>query len=61
MTTPQHTEDSTPFEDPNTGPRKALAKNTENVMFYHRGGGGSALQGLKKITIYMRTQESSEV
>ena len=46
MTTPRHTEDSTPSEDPKTGPRKTLAKNAENVMFYHLwGGGGSALRG----------------
>ena len=35
MTTPRHTEDSTPSQDPKTGPRKTLAKNAENVMFYH--------------------------
>ena len=35
MTTPRHTKDSTPSEDPKTGPRKTLAKNAENVMFYH--------------------------
>ena len=38
MTTPRHTEDSTPSEDPKTGPRKTLAKNAENVMFYHLRG-----------------------
>ena len=38
MTTPQHTKDSTPSEDPKTGPRKTLAKNAENVMFYHLRG-----------------------
>ena len=61
MTTPRHTEDSTPSKDPNMGPRKTLAKNAENVIL-----GGSALQGLQwtsKITIYiyMRTHKSSEV
>ena len=39
MKTPRHTEDSTPSEDPKTGPRKTLAKNAENVMFYHLRGG----------------------
>ena len=39
MTTPQHTEDSTPSEDPKTGPWKTLSKNAENVMFYHLRGG----------------------
>ena len=39
MTTPRHTEDSTPSEDPKTGLRKTLAKNAENVMFYHLRGG----------------------
>ena len=38
MTTPRHTEDSTPSEDPKTDPRKTLAKNAENVMFYHLRG-----------------------
>ena len=38
MTTPRQTQDSTPSEDPNTGPRKTLAKNAENVMFYHLRG-----------------------
>ena len=38
MKTPRHTEDSTPSEDPKTGPRKMLAKNAENVMFYHLRG-----------------------
>ena len=38
MTTPRHTEDSTPSEDPKTGPRKTLAKNAENLMFYHLKG-----------------------
>ena len=38
MKTPRHTEDSTPSEDPKTGPRKTLAKNAENVMFYHLSG-----------------------
>ena len=38
MTTPRHTEDSTPSEDPKTGPRKTLATNAENVMFYHLRG-----------------------
>ena len=38
MTTPRHTEDSAPSEDPKTGPRKTLAKNAENVMFYHLRG-----------------------
>ena len=38
MKTPRHTEDSTPSEDPKTGPRKTLAKNAENVMFYHLRG-----------------------
>ena len=33
MKTPRHTEDSTPSED-----RKTLAKNAENVMFYHLRG-----------------------
>ena len=60
MTTPRHTKDSTPFEDPNTGPRKTLAKNAENVMFYHlRGSADSALRGLQctsKITIYEDTR-----
>ena len=35
--TPIH-EDSTPSEDPKTGPRKTLAKNAKNVMFYHLRG-----------------------
>ena len=39
MKTPRHAEDSTPSEDPKTGPRKTLAKNAENVMFYHLRGG----------------------
>ena len=34
----RYTEDSTPSEDPKTGPRKTLAKNAENVMFYHLRG-----------------------
>ena len=38
MKTPRHTEDSTPSEDPKTGPLKTLAKNAENVMFYHLRG-----------------------
>ena len=38
MKTPRHTEDSTPSEDPKTGPRKTLAKNAENVMFYNLRG-----------------------
>ena len=38
MKTLRHTEDSTPSEDPKTGPRKTLAKNAENVMFYHFRG-----------------------
>ena len=38
MKTLRHTEDSTPSEDPKTGHRKTLAKNTENVMFYHLRG-----------------------
>ena len=38
MKTPRHTEDSTPSEDPKTGPRKTLAKNAENVMFCHLRG-----------------------
>ena len=38
MTTPRHTKDCTPSKDPNTGPRKTLAKNAENVMFYHLRG-----------------------
>ena len=38
MKTPRHTEDSTPSEDPKTGPRKTLAKNAKNVMFYHLRG-----------------------
>ena len=38
MKTLRHTEDSTPSEDPKTGPRKTLAKNAENVMFYHLRG-----------------------
>ena len=62
MKTPRHTEDSTPSEDPKTGPRKTLAKNAENVMFYHLGG--SALRGpqwTSNLTLYMRTYESSEV
>ena len=42
MSTHRHTEDSKPSEDPNTGPRKILAKSSENVMFYHLGGGVSA-------------------
>ena len=48
MTKHQHTKDSETSEDLYTRPRKPLAKNTENVMFYHLvGGGGSALQGLQ--------------
>ena len=38
MKTLRHTEDSTPSEDPKTGPRKTLVKNAENVMFYHVRG-----------------------
>ena len=38
MKTLRHTEDSTPSEDPKTGPRKTLAKNAENVTFYHLRG-----------------------
>ena len=38
MKTLRHTEDSTPSEDSKTGPRKTLAKNAENVMFYHLRG-----------------------
>ena len=38
MKTPRHTEDSTPSEDPKTGPRKTLAKNAENVTFYQLRG-----------------------
>ena len=47
---------------PKTGPRKTLAKNAENVMFYHLRG--SALRGpqwTSNLTLYMRTYESSEV
>ena len=33
MKTHRYTEDSTPSEDPKTGPRKTLAKNAKNVMF----------------------------
>ena len=57
MKTPRHTEDSTPSEA-----RKTLAKNAENVMFYHLRG--SALRGpqwTSNLTLYMRTYESSEV
>ena len=39
MKTHRYTEDSTPSEDPKTGPRKTLAKNAKNVMFYHLRGG----------------------
>ena len=39
MTTPRHTEDFKSSEDQNTGPRKTLAKNAKNVMFYQGGGG----------------------
>ena len=38
MTASRHTEDSTPSEDPKTGLRKTLAKDAENVMFYHLRG-----------------------
>ena len=38
MKTHRYTEDSTPTEDPKTGPRKTLAKNAKNVMFYHLTG-----------------------
>ena len=38
MKTLRHTEDSSPSEDPKTGPRKTLAKNAENVTFYHLRG-----------------------
>ena len=38
MKTHRYTEDSTPSEDPKTGPRKTLAKNAKNVMFYHLRG-----------------------
>ena len=38
MTTPRHTKDSSPYEDPNMGPCKTLAKNAENVMFCHLKG-----------------------
>ena len=38
MKTHRYTEDSTPSEDPKTGPRKTLAKNVKNVMFYHLRG-----------------------
>ena len=34
MKTHRHTADSTPSEALYTGPRKTLAKNAENVMFY---------------------------
>ena len=59
MTTPRHTEDSTPSEDLKTGPRKTLAKNAENVMFYHLGGGGASMDF--QPYLYMRTYESSEI
>ena len=62
MTTPRDTEDSTPSEDPYTGPRKTLAKNAENVMFYHlRGVSTPRTSWTSKITMYMRTHKSSEV
>ena len=38
MKTHRYTEDSTPSEDPKTGPRKTLAKNAKIVMFYHLRG-----------------------
>ena len=38
MKTHRYTEDSTRSEDPKTGPRKTLAKNAKNVMFYHLRG-----------------------
>ena len=38
MKTHRYTEDFTPSEDPKTGPRKTLAKNAKNVMFYHLRG-----------------------
>ena len=38
MKTHRYTEDSTPSEDPKTGPRKTLAKNAKTVMFYHLRG-----------------------
>ena len=38
MKTHRYTEDSTPSEDPKKGPRKTLAKNAKNVMFYHLRG-----------------------
>ena len=38
MKTHRYTEDSTPSEDPKTGPRKTLAKNAKNVMFYRLRG-----------------------
>ena len=64
MTTPRMTPRTlhVPRTQTHTGPRKPLAKNTENIMFYHLRG--SALRGpqrTSKITSYMRTHESSEV
>ena len=38
MTTHRHTKDSTPSEDLYRRPRKTLAENAENVMFYHLRG-----------------------
>ena len=38
MKTHRYAEDSTHSEDPKTGPRKTLAKNAKNVMFYHLRG-----------------------
>ena len=64
MTTPPHTEDSTPSEDPNTGPQKTLAKNAENVMFFHLRGVSSAprtLMDFKNYYIFMKTHKSLEV
>ena len=54
MTTPRHTKESTPSEDPNTGPRKTLAKNAENVHVLPLGGGGGGqrsghFNGLQKL------------
>ena len=56
MTTPRMTPRTlhVPRTQTHTGPRKTLAKNTENIMFYHLRG--SALRGpqrTSKITIYI--------
>ena len=63
MTTHRHTEDSTPSKDIYTRPCKTLAKNAKNAMFYHGGGGISALRTSMNFMHYyiFEDRESSEV